>query len=213
MPNPVPAVRKRKKVPRGFAVSTRPTNLLAKEKQRKALELRKAGATFQQIADQVGWKNTSSAYQAVKQALEDAIREPREEVRDLQYERLNHMLLTLWPQIQAGDRGAMDTALRIMDKMDRIIGTDAPTQHEVAHSGAVLVIQSDEDEYINGLKRMAGYIDVESQEVLPDPPKALTPADFVTPETKTAPEKPKARRKKKKREAAPSPIFFSPGDP
>ncbi len=131
---------------------------LVRQKERQALELRKGGASYQSIADAVGYTNAGGARKAVLRAFGAVIQEPVEELRSLQKERLNHMLLTLWPKVQAGDERAIDTALRVMDKMDRLSGTDAAQQVnvDVTSRNAVLVVEGDKQDYIAALKRMAG---------------------------------------------------------
>jgi transcriptional regulator len=134
-----------------------PSRIVSKEKQRRVLELRLAGATYQQIADQLGYADHTGARAAAIAAMGDIIVEPASEVRTLQYERLNAMFLRLWPRVQAGDDTAMAMALRVMDKMDRLMGTEEPQKHEIkhAHEGAVLVIDGNQEEYIKRLQAMA----------------------------------------------------------
>lgn len=135
-----------------------PNRILAKEKQRKALELRKAGASFDTIADQLGYADASGAYRAVQTAMKVLHQEPALELRTVQVERLNHMLLTLWPKVQNGDERAIDTSLRVMDKIDRLMGTDAAQQVDVNinQNNAILVVDGDKDDYLRALKQMAG---------------------------------------------------------
>lgn len=147
-------------VPRGKS-----TKLVAKERQRRALELRKAGATYQAIADQLGYAGSHSARKAVLTAFEDIPREAAGEVRTLQVERLHHMLVRIWTDVQNGEYRAMDLALRIMDQLNRLQGVEAPTTTEVnvMHKGAVLVIDGNQEDYIAGLQKMAqNVIDVPS---------------------------------------------------
>lgn len=144
----------------------RSTKLVAKERQRRALELRKAGATYQAIADQLGYAGAHTARKAVLTAFEDIPREAAGEVRTLQVERLHHMLVRVWTDVQNGDYKAMDVALRIMDQLNRLQGVEAPTTTEVnvMHQGAVLVIDGSTEDYVKGLQRMAqNVIDVPPQ--------------------------------------------------
>lgn len=103
------------------------------ERQRRALELRKAGHTFQEIADQLGWKGPQGAHNAVMSALKKTLQEPADELRTLELERLDTMLNALWPAILRGDRGsprAAEVALKIMDRRAALLGLDAPKQVE-----------------------------------------------------------------------------------
>ena len=101
------------------------------EKQRQALELRKAGATFEQIARQLGYANAGGAYKIVQAALRDTVQQPADEVRQLELERLDAMLRALWPAAIQGKWLAVDRCLLIMDRRARLLGLDAPTRRIV----------------------------------------------------------------------------------
>src|SRR5690606_7172749 len=58
------------------------------ERQRDALDLRKQGYTFQEIADRIGYRHASGAHQAVMAGLRKTIQEPADELRRLELERL-----------------------------------------------------------------------------------------------------------------------------
>lgn len=136
--------------------SNRGRKIVQREKERRAIEMRKAGATYDQISKQLGWASPSSAHTAVKKGMDRLITEPAEELRNLQYQRLNHLLLVSWPHAQTGDDRAIATCLSIMQRMDALMGTEAPQKTEHTHSAAVMVIDGDSDSYIAALKRMAG---------------------------------------------------------
>lgn len=132
------------------------TRILVQQKRRQALEYRKAGMTYAQIAEQIGYSNASAARKAVIAAFGEVVQEPVADLKNLQVERLNHMLLTLWGKVSAGDEAAINTSLRIMDKMDALMGTDAARQVEVRQDSAVLVIEGNQDDYVAAMRRMAG---------------------------------------------------------
>lgn len=132
--------------------------ILQQEKQRKALELRKGGATYEQIATAVGYSDASGSRKAVVRALKHVTQEPVMELKTLQIERLNHMLLTMWPKVQQGDERAIDTSLRVMDKIDALMGTHAAQKIDinVNQQDAILVIDGNKDDYIAAMRRMVG---------------------------------------------------------
>ena len=103
------------------------------ERRRKALELRKAGANYQQIADRLGLANKSMAWQAVHAAIRDIVREPAEAVLTIELARLDALLLGVWTAAKAGDVRAIDRALRIMERRSAYLGLDAPKRTE--HTG------------------------------------------------------------------------------
>ena len=174
-------------ISKGRRSSTRQSSrILAREKQRKALELRKGGASYAQIAEAVGYRDQGGARKAVMRAFADVIQEPVTEVKTIQIERLNHMLLTLWPKVQIGDERAIDTSLRVMDKIDRLMGTEAAQQVDVAihQQSAILVINGDKDDYIRAMKQMAGVAGDGTNQALPAgltaPPTGLPAVDAET---------------------------------
>lgn len=98
------------------------------ERQRQALELRKAGKGFQAIADQLGYSDASGAYRAVTAALQKTLQEPADDLRRMELERLDALHGVLWAQAQDGDQGAVDRLLRVMERRARLLGLDAPTK-------------------------------------------------------------------------------------
>jgi len=113
------------------APTSRPARIHAAERQARALELRKAGATFQQIADQLGYANRAAARNAVMRALQSIIGEPAQELRQLELERLDAMMLGLWPRARKGDEAAVDRVLKIMERRAKLLGLDTPARTDV----------------------------------------------------------------------------------
>lgn len=133
---------------------TNPSKVDRNRRVRDALELRKAGVPYQAIAERLGWKSSASAYKAVKKALEDQINEPAEELRQMEIERLNHLLMLIWAKIQQGDMRSIEQALRVMERISTLRGMDQAQQASAALQGGVLIVDGqDEDEYIASLEQ------------------------------------------------------------
>lgn len=98
------------------------------EKRRQALELRKAGVGYEQIALKVGYSGPGAAYREIHAALREITREPAEELRTLETERLDRMLMGLWEKARSGDLKTVDRVLRIMERRSRLLGLDAPVK-------------------------------------------------------------------------------------
>jgi transcriptional regulator len=96
----------------------------ARERQGKALEMRKAGYTYQVIADNLGYYDRAAAEKAVRRALERITEEPAKEVLKLELERLDAMLTQLWNKVGSGKIEAFDRVLKIMDRRARYLGLD-----------------------------------------------------------------------------------------
>ena len=101
---------------------TSSTRLAAVERQGKALALRKGGASYTAIAKALGYRSIQAAYYSVEAALQRILREPGEEVRKLELERLDSMWLSLWDRIRRGDIDAIDAGLRIIDRRAKLLG-------------------------------------------------------------------------------------------
>ena len=137
------------------------------ERRRKALELRKAGATYEQIGQQLGC-NRGNAHKDVTEAIQDIYREPAEAVLQLEIGRLDVMLLGVWSKAKAGDCQAIDRVLRIQERRAAYLGLDAPKRTEV--SGALDVTQSDtpHDELLGRLALVAARLGAGADHPKPD---------------------------------------------
>lgn len=101
-------------------------DVTAAEKQAEALRLRKAGLTYEEIADRLGYANKSGAYKTVMSALRKIVQEPADELRKLEIERLDVMLASLWPFILKGSPRHVEIGLKVMDRRAALLGLDAP---------------------------------------------------------------------------------------
>jgi len=110
---------------------TDPSRLKAKETALQALELRKAGLSYQRIADELGYHSPQASWDAVNRLLKKTIQEPADEVRKLEIERLDKMLFSLWARIQKGDHQAVNEAIKISKRRSELLGIDSPVKHEV----------------------------------------------------------------------------------
>ena len=107
---------------------------LVAERRRAAVQLRIAGHSWYEIAQQLGYDSKASAYTDVRRALEKAVRDlsiPLEVHRELMLQRLDAMLNALWPNVLAGDTKAIDAAGRLLDRYMRLLGLEAPQRHEL----------------------------------------------------------------------------------
>jgi hypothetical protein len=100
----------------------------AAEKQRQAVALRHHGATFQQIADQLGYTNPSAARKAFLKALERWGVEDVTDLRAAEVARLDSYLLVVATKVKAGELKAVETALKISERRAKLLGLDQPTK-------------------------------------------------------------------------------------
>jgi hypothetical protein len=102
--------------------------MAAMEKQRRTVELRHDGATFDQIASQLGYTNRSAAHKAFLKALERWGVEDVTDLRAAEVARLDSYLLVIATKVKAGDLWAIDRALKISERRAKLLGLDQPTK-------------------------------------------------------------------------------------
>jgi hypothetical protein len=126
-----------------------------REKDRQALELRKAGASYEVIAKQLGYADSSGAYKSVQRSMKTIIAEPTDELRQVEYERLNQILLILWERVQQGELGAIDRALSVMDRISKMYGLEAPKQTEIKQqiTQGVMIVDGSKEEYLQAIRQ------------------------------------------------------------
>lgn len=112
-------------MPGGGKRLTNARTIAIAERNKRALELRKAGATWAQIAEQCGFNSFQAAHVCVRTELDKLPKEAAEELRIVQRERLERMYLSIFPQIQQGHLGAIDRGLRIMERQAKLDGLDS----------------------------------------------------------------------------------------
>lgn len=113
--------------------------LNAIEKQLEALEMRKAGLPYQNIADILGYSNHSGARKAVQAAMKKTLREPADEVRELEIARLDDLINAIWHLRDKPE--FIDRILKIMERRAKLLGLDAPSKQDITSAGEKLVIQ------------------------------------------------------------------------
>ncbi|WNN95953.1 helix-turn-helix DNA binding domain protein [Arthrobacter phage Hirko] len=115
-----------------------------------ALELRARGMTYQEIADTpyddgpggtMYGGDRHNARRAIVAAYEATIKEPAEEVRQLEIQRLDMMLLGLASKgLFEGDVHAVKAGIALMARRAKLLGLDAPTEINQRGGGNVQLI-------------------------------------------------------------------------
>ena len=111
-----------------------PRRIEAQNKQQQALELRMAGRTWQEIAEHLGYKSHTGAYEAVKVALSRSNHEAVGDYRSLTLGRLTKILQVHWPAMLQGDPASSKLCLNTIKDMRELMGLDSPVRLE--HTGA-----------------------------------------------------------------------------
>lgn len=126
------------------------------EKELRVLELRRAGFTFQRIAEEVGYKQASGAQRAHERiTARNAPQLPKEYVWQ-ELDRLDRMQVALWPRAMKGDDRAVNTIIRLMERRAKYLGIEAPTkvQAEVVNYDGTRDIDGDIERIVNLIRGM-----------------------------------------------------------
>ena len=122
-----------------------PSTLIRNEKAWQCFELRKAGATWQQIADRGIYADKATAYNAVMRLIEATQTEVGEDLRTVMNARFDAALLAIWPRVQQGELEAIDRMLKIEAQRAKLYGIEAPTRTEItgADGGPIDIVTID----------------------------------------------------------------------
>lgn len=104
----------------------------ATARQAEALKLRIAGMAFNDIANELGYQSKTGAFKAVQTGLKKTLREPADELRTMEAERLDRMLAGLWGKAITGDTWSVDRVLAIMDRRAKLLGLDKPAERDLS---------------------------------------------------------------------------------
>jgi hypothetical protein len=105
-----------------------PTDTQIEERQRQALELRRAGVTFDAIAERLGYAGRGAARNAYLAALDREPPTDGDEERDLESDRLDRMLSAVWPKAVRGDLQAVAAATKIIESRHKLPARSAATK-------------------------------------------------------------------------------------
>jgi hypothetical protein len=125
-PKPPPATRAR--------LSKDQQEAIVRERHALALEMRKFGYSYEQIAEHFE-TTPASARGLVKAAMSNAIQEPAQEVIDLEIARLDQLYGAAAAAVAGGDTDAITKCLAIMQRRAKLKGLDAPEKKELTGKG------------------------------------------------------------------------------
>lgn len=112
----------------------RPPSESVLDLERRVVELKRAGHTYQEIAEQVGYADRSAARRTYFRALHRDLKEAADEMRQVENDRLDRLQRAHWNQaVEYGDEKAAAIVLKIMDRRARLNGLDLPSKIE--HTG------------------------------------------------------------------------------
>jgi len=90
----------------------------------RAVELRTAGLTYDQIAAKLGYANRGTVYHVVADALGAQTVEAVDQLRSLEVERLDMLQLAMWHGAMEGDVPSAIAAIRCIMSRCRLLGLE-----------------------------------------------------------------------------------------
>jgi hypothetical protein len=122
---------------------TTPVVIDKRERAVKALELRKAGISYEVIAQRLGYSNRTAAYRAVSRLIDSTEKEAVTDLREMELRRLDDLFRALYMKAIGGDLGAVDRCLKIMERRAKIAGIDAPEKSQSDVRQIIKVVYED----------------------------------------------------------------------
>jgi len=105
---------------------TTPAMIAASERAAGAIELRKQGLSYREIAERLGYRTPQGAWTAVKRSLDRLVSEPAHELRLIELARLDALTAALWPRATADppDIKAINAFLRVSERRAKLAALD-----------------------------------------------------------------------------------------
>ena len=100
------------------------------DRKNQAYDLRLKGLSYRQIASRLD-VSVGTAHRWVNEYLESVTLPMVEQVRKQEVDRLMRYLERLDERIDDGDDKAISIALKISERLCKMLGADMPTQHEI----------------------------------------------------------------------------------
>lgn len=114
--------------------------LAAARRQLEALELKIQGVSYRAIARRMGYGGPSGAHKAVLAALTRTVDEPSDELRQLELERLDKLMIFPWKLATiGGDLQAVHAVLAISKRRAALLGLDAPIMYSLDDIHGIVV--------------------------------------------------------------------------
>ena len=97
---------------------------LAAARRVRAVELKSAGFTYEQVANQLGYTSRGTAYNVVAKALREQTAEAVGSLRDLENARLDALQAALWDAAMTGDVRAAAAIVQIVQARVHLNGLE-----------------------------------------------------------------------------------------
>lgn len=120
-----------------------------------AQQLRLAGASWDEIAEALGYQSGPTAHTTVKRHTGQLSKQSAQELMELDLERLDMLQLVVWRRARQGDDKAIETILKIMNTRAKYLGLDKGAAYEGDEGSgkSTILIGGDSEAYLEGIKK------------------------------------------------------------
>lgn len=119
-----------------------------------AAQLRIAGASWDEIAQALGYESGASANSAVRAGKRTRTKDELEDIVDLELERLDMLQLIAWKTAKDGDLKAMQFVLNVIAQRAKFLGTEKkPNEGATGTTNTAIFIGGDQSEYVKSLQQ------------------------------------------------------------
>ena len=130
----------------------------AAERRLQAFQLRKAGYTYEAIGEALSISKVA-AYKLVRRVVEGLNSQSQAEAKEyraLQLARLEDAVKAIWPRAMAGDLGAVDRLVKILEREAKLMCLDQPAKIDITARVRQMAIDNglDPDEAVETARRI-----------------------------------------------------------
>lgn len=133
-----------------------------------AYQLRVAGASYEDIADKLGYASADNCRSTVLNHIKSFYKaEDAEEIVALEMARLDALQLVAWKSAREGDTRAMQTILKIMERRAKYLGLDKAPETGGSNNNTTntaIFIGGDEKSYVEQLQKARQALDATTKE-------------------------------------------------
>ena len=105
---------------------------LAASRRVRAVELKTAGLTYEQIAVKLGYANRGTVYRLVSETIKAQTVEAVDQLRSLEVERLDRLQFAVWQKAMEGDVPSAAVVIRVVMARCRLLGLEGPGMPAIA---------------------------------------------------------------------------------
>lgn len=130
---------------------TTPEVIARAERDQRAVDMRRAGVSWDAIARALGYASSGHAHDSFMTYMREYPRESIDDARQVELDRLDQLQAAIWQQCLASgstnQHWAIDRMLKISDQRARLLGLNAPVRQEVS-----VITESTVDQAIRDLQ-------------------------------------------------------------